>query len=144
MRLYVNGSEVANVAQATPLTTSVEALQIGADVYGENFQGVLDEIRIYSRALSVSEIQADGNTPVESGVVQLSATKDPSTGFEVLSWADSALSGSYRVRRALGPAPADFSSATCWVVQGTTFTDPTAPAAGVKYHYVVDGRSSCP
>jgi hypothetical protein len=144
LRLYVNGSEVANVAQTTPLTTSNEILQIGADVYGENFHGALDEIRIYNRALGAAELQDDRNVPVESGVVQLTATKNPATGAYVLSWADSASSGSYRVRRALGPAPTDFSSATCWVVPGTTFTDPAPSGDGTSYSYLVDGRSSCP
>ncbi len=144
LHLYVNGSEVANVHQSGGLTTSAEDLMIGADVYGEFFQGVLDEIRIYNRALSPSEIQADMNKPVENGVVQFSVRRDASTNTVVLSWIDSALSGTYRVRRATGPTPADFSSAICWVVPGTSFTDPAPPADGVSYDYLVDAVSSCP
>jgi hypothetical protein len=144
LRLYVNGDEVLPGAQqTTALSTSTSALTIGADSYGEFFQGVLDEIRIYNRALSVSELRTDMNTPVQGGVVQFSLGRDLATGSVVLSWIDSALSGTYRVRRATGPTPTDFSAATCWVVQGTTFTDPAPQDNGVSYDYLVDARSSC-
>ncbi len=144
LRLYVNGDEILPGAQqTTALSTSTSALTIGADSYGEFFQGVLDEIRIYNRALSVSELRTDMNTPVQGGVVQFSLGRDLATGSVVLSWIDSALSGTYRVRRATGPTPTDFSAATCWVVQGTTFTDPAPQDNGVSYDYLVDARSSC-
>jgi hypothetical protein len=144
IRLYVDGVEVAAAAQTTDLSTSTSALTIGADSYGEFFQGVLDEIRIYNRALSASEIRTDMETPVQPGVVQFSLGRNPTTGSVVLSWIDSALSGTYRVRRATGPTPADFSAATCWVVSGTTFTDPAPQNNGVSHDYLVDARSSCP
>jgi hypothetical protein len=32
--------------------------------YGEYFQGLIDEVRVYNRALSVTEIQTDLNSPV--------------------------------------------------------------------------------
>src|SRR2546430_8577082 len=63
VRLYVNGVQVASQAQATPLRTTTGTLQIGADSYaGENFAGRIDEVRIYSRALTAAEIQTDMNT----------------------------------------------------------------------------------
>jgi hypothetical protein len=144
IRLYVNGVQVATGAQATPLSTSNGVLTIGADFYGEFFQGDLDEIRIYNRALSVSELQTDMNTPVQGGVIQFSVRRDLPHGTVALSWVDSALSGTYRVRRATGPSPAAFSTATCWIVQGTTFTDPAPQNNGVSYDYLVDARSACP
>ena len=144
LRLYVNGAQVATGAQTAPVSTSNSALTIGADFYGEFFQGVLDEVRIYNRALGVSEIQTDMNTPVQGGVVQFNVRRDLPTGSVVLSWTDTASSGTYRVRRATGPAPADFSGATCWIVQGTTFTDPAPQNNGISYDYLVDARSACP
>jgi len=36
----------------------------GNSIWGEYFQGLIDEVRIYNRALSQSEIQSDMNTPV--------------------------------------------------------------------------------
>jgi len=40
-------------------------LQIGGyDIYGQYFKGMIDEVRLYGRALSQTEIQTDMNTPV--------------------------------------------------------------------------------
>jgi hypothetical protein len=36
----------------------------GNNIWGEFFQGFIDEIRIYDRALAPGEIQADMNTPI--------------------------------------------------------------------------------
>lgn len=67
LRLYVNGSEAASLAIAGSIPTSSGALRIGGNgLWGEYFQGVIDEVRIYNRALSGAEIQADMNTPVGS------------------------------------------------------------------------------
>jgi len=65
LRLYVNGTEVANRAQPGAILTSMKALQIGGDnLYNQFFKGMIDEVRIYNRALSAAEIQTDMNTPV--------------------------------------------------------------------------------
>jgi hypothetical protein len=144
VRLYVNGAQVAASAQTAALSTSTSALTIGADFYGEYFEGVLDEIRIYNRALNVSELQTDMHTPVVGGVVQFSVRRDLPTGAIVLSWIDSASSGTYRVRRATGPTPAAFLNASCWIVQATSFTDPAPQNDGNSYDYLVDAGSSCP
>jgi PKD repeat protein len=64
-RLYINGIEVANRPQTGQIQTSNSPLHIGGNsVWGEYFQGRIDEVRIYNRALSAVEIQADMNTPV--------------------------------------------------------------------------------
>jgi hypothetical protein len=64
MRLYVNGVEVANQAQTGALALATGPLTIGGNAGGENWTGLIDEVRIYSRALSASEILADLNGPV--------------------------------------------------------------------------------
>ena len=65
MRLYVNGAQVASQAQTGAIATSTDPLQIGGDsIYGQYFQGAIDEVRIYNVALTAAEIQADMNTPV--------------------------------------------------------------------------------
>jgi len=65
LRLYVNGVQVASQAQGGRLPTSTYPLQIGGDsIYGQYFQGTIDEVRIYNRALSAPEIQADMQTPI--------------------------------------------------------------------------------
>ena len=78
-RLYVNGVQVASRAQTTPLATTPGTLQIGGDSYpNEYFAGRIDEVRIYNRALSVSEIQAEMNVAV-SATVSGSSSSSPST-----------------------------------------------------------------
>ena len=39
----------------------------GNSPYGEYFHGLIDEVRVYNRALTPTEIQTDMNTPVPSG-----------------------------------------------------------------------------
>jgi hypothetical protein len=65
VRLYVNGAQVRSKGQTTALAPTTGTLQIGGNSYpGEYFAGRIDEVRIYNRALTVGEIQADMNTAV--------------------------------------------------------------------------------
>ncbi len=65
LRLFINGVQRASVAVSGPIATSTGPLRIGGNsIWGEFFQGRIDEIRIYNRALSQAEIQTDMNTPV--------------------------------------------------------------------------------
>jgi hypothetical protein len=69
LRFYVNGAQVASQAQTGNIATSANPLQIGGDsLYGLYFQGRIDEVRVYNRALSAAEIQTDMNTPVGTAV----------------------------------------------------------------------------
>lgn len=64
-RLYINGVEVANRAQSGTIATSSGVLRLGGNsVWGEYFQGRIDEVRIYNRALTATQIQTDMNTAV--------------------------------------------------------------------------------
>ena len=66
LRLYVNGTLVRSSAMSGALLTSTGALRIGGNsVWGEFFQGSIDEVRIYNWALTQTEIQADMNTPIQ-------------------------------------------------------------------------------
>jgi hypothetical protein len=66
LRLYVNGSQVGSRAVSGALLASTGALRIGGNsIWGEYFQGRIDEVRIYNRALGLTEIQADMNAPVQ-------------------------------------------------------------------------------
>jgi Concanavalin A-like lectin/glucanases superfamily/Galactose oxidase-like, Early set domain/Bacterial Ig domain len=65
LRLYVNGALAASQAQTGSIQTTSNPLWIGGNSpYGEYFQGIIDEVRVYNRALSQAEIQTDINTPV--------------------------------------------------------------------------------
>src|SRR5262249_4709389 len=67
MRLFVNGTEVANRPQSGPIAISTGALTIGSDpLYGQYFAGRIDEVRVYNIALSAGQILADMNTPIGS------------------------------------------------------------------------------
>src|SRR5439155_3758910 len=69
VRVYVNGEMVGSQVQTASLVSTTGTLQIGADIFaGEHFAGLIDEVRIYNRALSQAEIQSDmtvaiGGTP---------------------------------------------------------------------------------
>ncbi|HWN27636.1 MAG TPA: LamG-like jellyroll fold domain-containing protein, partial [Actinomycetospora sp.] len=65
LRLYVDGAEIATLAAPGPLLTSNGVLRIGGNsLRGEFFTGLIDEVRIYDRALSPAQLGADLNTPV--------------------------------------------------------------------------------
>jgi hypothetical protein len=66
LREYVNGTLVSSKSISGNILTSSGALRIGGNaIWGEYFAGLIDEVRIYGRALTQSEIQADMNTPVQ-------------------------------------------------------------------------------
>jgi hypothetical protein len=84
LRLYVNGALVSSRAYAGTFTTSTNPLRIGGnEFYGQFFQGLIDEVRVYNRPLSVAEILSDMNTPVGTAPVvtatSLSITRQPSS-----------------------------------------------------------------
>jgi plastocyanin len=62
-RLYVNGAQVSERAQTGLIQQSNGALRIGGNsIWGEYFQGLIDEVRIYNRALTNAEISKDVQT----------------------------------------------------------------------------------
>jgi hypothetical protein len=64
-RLYVNGIRVASRPQSGSIQTSSWPLRFGGNVvWGEFFKGLIDEVRLYNRALTQAEILIDMNTPV--------------------------------------------------------------------------------
>jgi chitodextrinase len=66
LRLFVNGRQVASRALSGTLAQSSRPLRIGGNqVWSEWFEGSLDEVRVYNRALSAAEIVADRDTPIQ-------------------------------------------------------------------------------
>jgi hypothetical protein len=60
VRLYVNGIETRRRALTGSLASSTGVLRLGGNsVWSEFFQGSLDEVRIYNRALTPTEIHRD-------------------------------------------------------------------------------------
>lgn len=66
LRLYVNGAQVTAVAASGSIDVSTSPLRIGGNaVWGsEYFAGLIDEVRVYNRALSAAEIMKDMETPL--------------------------------------------------------------------------------
>jgi hypothetical protein len=65
-RLYVTGVQVGSRAQTGTLNVSANPLHIGGNTVwaNESFQGLIDEVRIYNRALAQAEITAVPQEPV--------------------------------------------------------------------------------
>jgi hypothetical protein len=65
LKLYVNGTLVSSTAFTGTLFNSTGALRIGGNtVWGEYFGGLIDDVRVYERALSAAEIAADKDRAV--------------------------------------------------------------------------------
>jgi hypothetical protein len=65
LRVFVNGTETGRQPVTGSIMRSSNPLRVGGNaVWGEYFAGVIDEVRVYNRALSATEVQADMTTPV--------------------------------------------------------------------------------
>jgi uncharacterized protein (DUF2141 family) len=65
LRFYTNGILVATRSVTGSYEVNASVLWIGGNaVYGEHFQGKLDELRVYDKTLTQAEIQADMATPL--------------------------------------------------------------------------------
>ncbi len=148
--VYVNGvldsGVLVGTVPASQLNSSVN-VNIGRRTGGYYFNGVIDEVHVYNRALAQSEIQADMNTPLGVVVSDTQAPTAPgtltaaaaSTSQINLSWAAStdnvAVTG-YRVERCQGAACSTFAQIAAPAGTGTTYSD-TALTAGTSYSYRV-------
>jgi hypothetical protein len=65
LRLFINGVQAASTSISGSIASSTGPLRIGGNsIWNEFFLGRIDEIRIYNRALTQSEIQSDMNSPL--------------------------------------------------------------------------------
>ena len=65
IRLYVNG-ELIRSEPAPPLTTGSGDLEIGCGAFATHFDGRIDELRLYDRALGSGEVAADMEAPIQA------------------------------------------------------------------------------
>jgi glucose/arabinose dehydrogenase/chitodextrinase len=64
-QFYVNGTLVATKTLTAAITARSSIMRLGADAApGQYYKGLLDDVRVYSRASSASEVQADMNAPL--------------------------------------------------------------------------------
>lgn len=148
LRLYVDGKEVASKPQSGMLVASRDPLQIGGDhIFGQYFEGTIDEVRVYDVALAPDAIQKDMVTPVVAGT---SGDQEPPSapgglaasavgpGEVNLSWTEASdnvgVTG-YDVFRCQGAGCSDFTQlATLGPLTG--YQD-TSVAAATSYTYRV-------
>jgi hypothetical protein len=65
LRLYANGVLIGSETRTGTIALSAGQLRLGGNaVWGEWFNGLIDEVRIYSRPLTIAEIQANRVSPV--------------------------------------------------------------------------------
>src|SRR4051794_35949703 len=96
LRLYVGGQQVSATTAAGAITQSNGVLRIGGNaVWSEWFSGSIDDVRIYNKALSSSQISGDmsGSSPVPDTTAP-SAPRSPvvnatTTSSITISWAAS-------------------------------------------------------
>jgi cytochrome c peroxidase len=80
LRLFVNGVQTGSLATSGAIATSSLPLRIGGNtIWGEYFAGRIDEVRVYNRALSVTEIQGRMNAPVVGGFAPQPTRSTPIT-----------------------------------------------------------------
>ncbi|MBI4392800.1 MAG: LamG domain-containing protein [Euryarchaeota archaeon] len=74
MRLYVNG--MLDGSRSGTLSSTSASFEIGRDLYSNNrvFPGVIDEVRVYNRALLAGEIVSLMNCPYDNSVVSVIST----------------------------------------------------------------------
>ena len=86
LRLYINGDEVGSRTLTGRIIASNRELRIGGnDFWGEFFNGRIDEVRIYNRALQPTEIARDMNMPVAHEALAPTVSIDSPIDGAVLS-----------------------------------------------------------
>ncbi len=146
LRLYVNGAPAGSRPTTGSMQVSTGALRVGGNaVWGEYYQGRIDEVRIYNRALAQTEIQTDMSTPVVALPADTTAPSAPSNLSAIaagsstinLSWTastdDTAVTG-YLVERCQGAGCSTFSQIATTTT--TTFGNSGLPAS-TSYSYRV-------
>ncbi|MEZ7129487.1 LamG-like jellyroll fold domain-containing protein [Nonomuraea sp. AD125B] len=147
LRLYVNGTQVAQTAKTGSIRTDNGVLRIGGNsLWGEYFAGLIDEVRLYNRALTPTEIQTDLNTPVgqplppdtQAPTAPGGLTAAGGPGSAQLSWSaatDNVGVTGYLVHRSATPGFTPSGANQVGSADGTSFTD-SGLAAGTYYYRV--------
>jgi hypothetical protein len=135
LEVYINGTAMGGGAIAATFGLKGVPFTIAQKQIAEsNFPGLLDDVRVYDRALTAAEVQylAAGNgPPAAPGNFQAQGV----LGSVNLSWNAVAGATGYVVRR--GAVSGGPYSTVVFSGAGTSFTDSTGLTAGSTYYYVV-------
>ncbi|MEV0228470.1 LamG-like jellyroll fold domain-containing protein [Nonomuraea sp. NPDC050786] len=148
LRLYTNGTQVAQKAVTGTIRGDAQPLRIGGSaLWGEYFNGLIDDVRVYNRALTPTEIQNDMNTPI--GPAGPPDTQPPTApgslaatggqGSAQLSWTastDNVGVVGYNVHRSTTAGFTPSGANQVGSTAGTSFTDSGVPA-GTYYYKVI-------
>jgi hypothetical protein len=134
LKFYANGVQIGTTVNITALTgtlTNAASLGIGTipSALGNYYGGALDEVRLYTAALTQAQVLTMVQSPPPSGL-----TATPVAQTIDLSWTASAGAMSYRVYRSTTPG-SGYAQLVAGLT-GTTYTDTTI-AYDVTYYYVV-------
>ncbi|MGW3351112.1 LamG-like jellyroll fold domain-containing protein [Nonomuraea rubra] len=147
LRLYVNGVLTSERTAGGPIRTDNGVLRIGGNsLWGEHFNGLIDEVRIYNRALNAVQIQTDMNTPIgaepEPDTQAPTAPGSPAAtggpGSAQLTWTaatDNVGVEGYTVHRSTTPGFTPSGANQVGSAQATSFTD-AGLAAGTYYYRI--------
>ncbi|MDD2230593.1 MAG: LamG domain-containing protein [Candidatus Cloacimonetes bacterium] len=125
-RVYINGLQTNSYAWSGTIHTDTSSLDIGANVaYNNNwYNGNLDDLRIYNRVLSASEVaqlyNENGLAPSTPQNVQITHSE----GNVCVSWQAVNGASSYRVYSSLTPNE-DFTPDTSGSFDNTIWTAPS-------------------
>lgn len=147
LSLYVNGALVKSTTATGNIVTSSGALRIGGDsIWGEYFNGLIDEVRIYNTALSATQIQTDMSTPI--ALAPAVTAESPAPGANNVA-ANTTVTATFN--ESIQPSTLSFSLSdpSSNLVAGTvayndlthaaTFTPASSLQPGVKYTATVGG-----
>jgi len=144
LKLYANGTQIGTTQSIAPLTgtlTTTAALGIGSipSSLGNYYGGALDEVRLYTAALTQTQVLTLVQPLPPTGL-----TATPSTAYNTrqidLTWTASSGALSYRVYRSttMGGGYLQIASG----LTGTTYSDSTGLNYDTNYYYVVRGLSN--
>jgi hypothetical protein len=143
-RLFVNGTQVASVPRTGAATASTGNLTIGGNsVFSEWFDGLIDEVRVYNRALPSAEIQADMASSVatpdtEKPSAPANLAANGAIGGVALGWTaatDNVGVTRYNVHRSTSSGFTPSADNRVAQPTGTSYTD-SGLAAGTYYYKV--------
>ncbi|MFG6200459.1 LamG-like jellyroll fold domain-containing protein [Nonomuraea sp. JJY05] len=147
LRLFVNGQQVDQTTMSGSLYDDGSPLRIGGNVvWNEYFSGLIDEVRIYNRAQTTTEIQTDMTTPIggtsppdtQAPTAPGSLAATGGAGSAQLAWTastDNAGVAGYRIHRSTTPGFAPSDANQVGSVSATMFTD-AGLAAGTYYYRI--------
>ena len=120
LRLYVNGRQASSRATTGTIRKTTDPLWIGGNhPYGEYFQGLIDQVRVYDRVLSPPDVRAEMST--------LSGSAPPSRAAGLVA--------AYPLDRGSGTVAADASgNGNAGTIIGATWATEGRFGSALRFH----------